>query len=189
MSARNADIALNQYERDASLYERPKKHEQTCAGYGLLALCTSVLFLIFACALIGVEEQRREYNASLQTANCVVDNSSIHSTSLFVFVHYNVSSQYEVINSTLVKKFRSAEEAMVEFQHYLPNATFICFYEKNQVGKLVDEKNAEEVLIPSIVFFALFPVPFIVLALYYYLYWKKLIDAQKNAELQKAGNA
>ena len=160
----NIDKELRKYERTA--YQQPKVHAQTCCGYATISVFLTLVFLITAGALLGVSEQRKKFNESIQQTTCFVDSTKFQSNNFIVSVHYETSTKMNV-NSTATFNYQVSD-------------SFTCYYDKKQITKLVDLRNESEVFIPSMVLFALSIVPMIAIAIYYFAYWKKL--GEKTAE-------
>jgi len=166
---------LKDYEKNS--YTTSKKHEQTCVGYGIFAAFAILVLVICGGALLGVAQDRKKINSNLQETICVVDFSMLQSNNVILAVHYQVMNQR--INST--KIFNGLSKSP-----YVTSETFTCYYDKARVTNLQDLQDENAVFIPSMICFSLLAVPIIAIAVYYFVYWKKMIaEAAKSAETQK----
>lgn len=178
----SAEKMLRDYNRES--YIKPVKHEQTCCGYGIFASIASVLFLICAGSLLGIQQQRSRFNSTLQQTDCFIKTSSLQMNLISATVNLT-TLQGQHVNTTLTKKFSSSEQAKKQFENFAVNSTITCYYKKEKITELDDLENEKEVLIPSIIFFCLIIVPPLLITAYYFLYWRKLVEN----EAKKSVNA
>ncbi len=176
----SAEKMLRDYNRES--YINPVKHEQTCCGYGIFASIASVLFLICAGSLLGIQQQRNRFNSTLQQTDCFIKTSSLQMNLILATVNLT-TLEGQRVNTTFTKTFSSSEAAKNQFENFAINSTIKCFYKKEKITELDDLKDEKEVLIPSIVFFCLVIVPPLSVTAYYFLYWRKLVEneAKKTA--------
>ena len=170
LKAMNVEKELKSYEKSA--YNLPKKHGQTCFGYGILAAAATIVFLICAGALLGFAQQRKIFNSGLQETTCFVDSLMYQSSSIVFAVHYQTIDQIMVYSTKTLQYPRHDFSSIPE--------SFPCYYKKTEVFKLDDLENENAVFIPSMICFALSVVPIITIVAYYFIYWKKLVASEQN---------